>query len=107
MGSPTMSYGGAASAATILGASFATMYGARIWHNSVIQAESQPVTMSAEFKAAEIKRMLAKPSQSNENKVYMQNPRFAYTFDHETGQAKKFGVKEGDAFIVSRTVDEE
>lgn len=63
--------------------------------------------MSAEFKAAELKRSLAKPCQSVEGKTMMQNPVFNAAFDVETGRAKVFGLKPGDPVKIVGTVAEE
>merc|ERR1712167_275091 len=101
-----MSYGGHCSKTVILGAMFDTCLLSKWTRNMIIGSGVQPITMSAEFKAAEVKRALMKPCQSVEGKYMVQNPVFNYAFDWETGRAPMYGVKPGDAFPVVKTAEE-
>merc|ERR1711918_214977 len=97
-----MSFGGSMSKTVLFGSMGVTLLASKFWHNTVIGSGSQPVTMCAEYKAAEIKRMMAKPCQSNESKAMLQNPVFNSAFDFEPGRAPQFMHAPGNAVAVVR-----
>merc|ERR1712188_53247 len=101
-----MSFGKSLSAGQIL-ASFAVCgVASKVVHNMIIGSGSQPITMSPEFKAAELRRSLAKPMQANKDKVCMEDPQYNCAFDWETGQAAKFNLQPGDPIVLIREWDE-
>merc|ERR1719378_638988 len=100
-----MSYGGAASTTVILGSMAATLFASKVVHNMIIGSGSQPATMCAEYKAAEVKRALAKPCQSCE-KTMVQNPIFNSAFDWETGRAPIYMLNPGDKVQVAKPAEE-
>merc|ERR1712021_109704 len=69
-----MSYGKCLSTPMLWGSMFGIVAISKGFHNMVIGSGQQPATMCAEFKAAETKRMMAKPCQAAEGKAMMQNP---------------------------------
>merc|ERR1711934_891945 len=101
MGALAMSYGKVAGKTVIVSSMIGTMFASKLVHNSIIGSGTQPVTMCAEYKAAEIQRSLAKPCQSVEGKTMMQNPTFACAVDWETGRAvNKFMYKPGQDITI-------
>merc|ERR1712167_226842 len=93
-------YGGAASTGLIVGAMGVSMILSKITHNMVIGAGTQPTTICAEFKAAEVTRGLAKPMESNPDRRMMQNPIANTSYDWETGRAPKYMYKKGDSIVM-------
>merc|ERR1711935_495204 len=99
-----MSYGKCLSTPMLWGSMFGIVAISKGFHNMVIGSGQQPATMCAEFKAAETKRMMAKPCQAAEGKAMMQNPVSACHFDYDTGRAGKYLLQEGKPiYIVSTT----
>lgn len=68
-----------ASAAVTTGAAWMT-------HKAIVGSGVQPATMCAEYKAAEITNMMAKPLQSNEEKTLMLNPIFSTRIMDDSGR---------------------
>merc|ERR1712216_727760 len=101
-----MSYGGMASTGLILGSMCGTLLASKWVHDSIIGSGTQPTTMSAEFKAAEMTRGLAKPCQSVEGKTMMQNPVFNSSFDFATGRSAKFMAKPREPISVVGVAEE-
>merc|ERR1711959_561311 len=84
-----MSYGKAASTSAIIGAMFGTCVLSKINHNMVIGSGEQPTTICEEFKAAGVLRGMAKPMESNPDRLMMQNPIRNTSMDFETGRSPK------------------
>jgi len=78
------------------------MFLSKVTHEIIIGSGSQPTTMCAEYKAAEVKRMMAKPCQAVEGKTLLQNPVFATAIDFETGRAPVYMYKPGDEIPMTR-----
>lgn len=71
----------------IVGSMVGTSYAALTVNQFIVGSGTQPVTMCAEYKAAEITRMTQKPCQSVEGKTMIQNPQFMYAQSWATGRA--------------------
>merc|ERR1719253_1601072 len=88
-----MSFGKAASAGAIAGASLLTCGICMIQHQSTLQSGLQPATVSLEWQAATVNYQLSRPLESDpDGKRFVNDPIRNTMADVETGRSNKWST---------------